>query len=134
MGQDAGRREARVLAARRPAQVTQGLKGPMAVDDVDPVASLRPADERQHLVGRQVEWMEREPELRVLHQGKEAIGAVAYPFHNQRVAVAGDSGFHEAGPLASRLHRIACQFEELPIGIPRRRHGFRRVVKDVEVA
>lgn len=52
------RTEAGVLAAGRPCQETKWLNAASAFDDVDPIANLQTADEREYLVRGQVEGMD----------------------------------------------------------------------------
>ena len=57
----------------------------MTGDDVDPVACLQPPHECQHLVGGEIEWMEREPEVVVFDEWEKAKRAVTRPFHHEVV-------------------------------------------------
>ena len=75
--EDCGWAETRILPAGRPRQVAQWLQPLVARDDIDPIARLQATDQREDLVGRQIERMQREAELRMLDERKEAKGVFA---------------------------------------------------------
>jgi len=72
MVEERGGTEPRVLAASGPGEIPEGLEEVVAVDHVDPVAHLEPTNERQYLIGGQIEGMEGKAERRVFDQRKEA--------------------------------------------------------------
>jgi hypothetical protein len=103
-------------------------------DDVDPVPGFEPPHQRQHFVRGEIERVERQSQLVVFDKRKESKRAVSRPFHEQRLRAIGDGGLHEAGTLADGRHRVAAGLERFAIRVPRTRHRFRRIVKQVEAA
>ncbi len=78
--------------------------------------------------------MEHEPQLRVLDQGEEAIGAVLSPLHENRTLGRGDLRLDESGALSERSNVVAGRLQLPPVRIPR---GFDRlfgVMEQIDVA
>lgn len=69
--QDRRRAESRVLGARGPGEIAQGLEALVGRDHVDPVAHFQASQESEHLVRGEIEGVERQPELRVTLERKE---------------------------------------------------------------
>lgn len=75
--------EPRVLAARGPRQVSDRLQACITGKNVDPVTRLHPLHERQHLVRGQIERVQRQAQVRMLHEREESKSAVAGPLGDE---------------------------------------------------
>jgi hypothetical protein len=72
----------------------------VADENVHPIANLQAPNEREDFVGRQIDRMQREPEVIVLATREEANGAVPGPFDQEGFARAGDRCLDKPRPLA----------------------------------
>src|SRR5262249_26272591 len=97
--EDARRAEAGILAAGGPGEVPEMLDLLAARERVDPVANLDPADQREHLVGREIEGVQGQSEGLLADQGEEAVGAVVDPLQEHDVLPAPDLDLHEGRSL-----------------------------------
>jgi len=77
--------------------------------------------------------MQRQSELVVSDERKEAVGAVASPFHPHRFAVRTDFRLDVGPAFAHDPHVKAFSLEQVSIGIPAGGDGFVSVVEQIEV-
>lgn len=126
--------EARILSAGRPREIAERLQTLVTGDDVNPVPRFDAADERQDFVDREIERMKHQAEEFVIDEWKESKGAVARPFHNQRVASVRDARFDEPRPLAERANLEPGMLEREAVAIPRPCDCLLAVMEDVDVA
>lgn len=117
-----------------PRQASERLQALAAGDDVNPVAYFQPADEREHLVGGEVERVKDETELRMLDEREEAERTVTRPFHQHRFAGGAHLRLDIGGPLTHDPDVYAVRFEQAPVGVPARDDGGVGVMKDVDIA
>jgi hypothetical protein len=106
----------------------------VARQGVHEVAWLSPPHEREQLVGRQVEGVQRQAQVLVPDEREEAIGAVSRPLDDDRILPAVDPYLDEARALAQDPDPAPRRLEGCAVGAPRRLERFRRVVEEVEVA
>jgi hypothetical protein len=62
-------------------------------------AKIKPG-EREHLGRREIEGMQREPEIGVLDEREETARAVARPFHSNGILASPDLRLHQAGAVS----------------------------------
>jgi hypothetical protein len=132
--QDGPRAEARVLSACGPGQIPERLEGAITGQGVDEVPGFDPPDEGQDLARGEIEGMQSEPEVLVLHEGEEPVGAVLGPLDDHDVLSAPYFGLHERRPLAKDGKRIASLLERAAVGLPGGGQGLFGVVEQVDVA
>lgn len=93
--------EARTFSRCRPREVSERLDCQVALQDIDPVARLHATDEREHLVRCKVEGVQRETELGMFDERKEAERAVVCPLQDDGLRPAPHDRFDERRPFAN---------------------------------
>ena len=78
--------------------------------------------------------MQRQSELLMFDQRKEAKGAVAEPLDEQRLGALRHGGLHESRTLADGGDANPVRLQRLSIGVPGHRHRLGRVVEEIEVS
>ena len=116
-----------------PMRVSERLDRRVALQDIDPIACLDTADEREHLVRCKVEGVQRETELRMCDERKEAERAVVCPLQDDRLPLAPHDRFDERRPLANDLDLVTSVEQCRTIDIPCSSQGRSRVVKEIEI-
>ena len=105
----------------------------MNEQDVDEVAGLVPAGQREHLVHREIHRMEQESSEGIADEGHKAPGGVVGPVDAGLAALAGDDGPHESGEAQLELHGVAERLEPGTIGGEGGRDSRFGVMEEVEV-
>ena len=90
----------------------------MALDNVHPIPDLRPANQRQDLVGCQIERVQRQPEIGMLDEREKAEGAVLHPLQNHPIREHPHLGFHKGRKPAQRPHVVARAHQGLAVCLP----------------
>jgi hypothetical protein len=103
------------------------------LQDIDPIARLDATDEREHLVRCKVERVQRETELRMFDEWKEAERAVVGPLQDDGLPIAPHDPFDKRRPFANDLDLVTSVEQGRTIGIPGRRQGRSCVVKEIEI-
>lgn len=103
------------------------------MDDVNPITDFNPANERQDFIGRQIEGVQRQPEIGVFDEREKPEGAVLDPLQNHCIRTQPDLGFHKRRELAQRLYVVAIIQQDLAVRFPGGEHGFCRVVEQIDI-
>jgi hypothetical protein len=122
-----------LLAAGCPGQVPQRLDPLLARDQIHPVAHFEPPHHGQQLIRRQIERVERQPEVFVFYERKEPEGTVPSPLQDQRLRSPLHERLDKALTLAKQCDVESLSLEQSPIGRPARRDGLGRIVEQVDV-
>jgi hypothetical protein len=111
--------ESRIFPRCRPGQVSERLYRRVALQDIDPIARLDAADEREDLVRGKVERVQRETELRMFDERKETERAVVRPLQDDGLRPAPYDRFDERRPFANDLDLVPGIEQRRTVGISR---------------
>jgi len=106
----------------------------MAGNDIDPVPRFEPSDKGKNLVRSKIEWVQREPQLFMTNQRKEAKGAVDRPLDKGAPLSFAYESFDGTRQLAYGINRETGVRQEISIVLPGSFQGFLGVVEQVNVA